>query len=99
MGVSLTGHTVTDTQELFQVLEDCGGLPLSIWLTKQEPFMTGTGAAEHVRRSLILFKQLMEGLKYLTAFSEKWVHHDLKPDNAVVKELKDAQGRETGQQV
>jgi len=36
-----------------------------------------------------LFKQLMEGLSFLASMSPAYTHHDLKPDNCVIKETQD----------
>jgi len=38
-----------------------------------------------------VFKQLIEGLEYLMSHVDRWVHHDIKPDNIVIKESLDGQ--------
>mmetsp|Transcript_93612 Transcript_93612/g.288731 ORF Transcript_93612/g.288731 Transcript_93612/m.288731 type:complete len:529 (+) Transcript_93612:81-1667(+) len=83
-GISTTGNEVTRSQALYQVLEDCsgdGGQPLSHWIKKTLP------QDDYSSRMLMLFKELMEGLHYLTnpKHPVNWIHHDLKPDNLVVK--------------
>jgi len=36
-----------------------------------------------------LFKQLLEGLSFLASMSPPYTHHDLKPDNCVIKQTRD----------
>jgi len=36
-----------------------------------------------------LFKQLVEGLSFLASMSPPYTHHDLKPDNCVIKQTRD----------
>jgi len=83
-GMSTTGHTVLRSQALYLVLEECegdGGLPLSDWMNST------VSAPDYAARVVTIFKEMMEGLAYLTRpqHAVKWVHHDLKPDNVVVK--------------
>jgi len=81
-GTSSTGEKVIRTQELYLVLEDCvgyGGQPLDKWMD------TNHQQHDYKDRALVLFKELMEGLRYLTEHDVQWVHHDLKPQNILVK--------------
>lgn len=85
-GKSTTGHAVRDEDQLYQVLEDCGVQPLSKWI-EQNKAVAETNPAQYVAKSTRLFKQMLEGLRYLQLV--QYVHHDVKPDNMVVKVQED----------
>mmetsp|Transcript_54903 Transcript_54903/g.163440 ORF Transcript_54903/g.163440 Transcript_54903/m.163440 type:complete len:472 (-) Transcript_54903:102-1517(-) len=83
-GFSTTGESVAWTQPVYHVLEDClgdDGQPLTKWIDMNH------GQPNYVDRVLMIFKELMEGLNYLTdtRHDVTWIHHDLKPENLVVK--------------
>lgn len=101
-GVSPTGHTVGENDPLYLILEECGTLPIDLWLKKNKErwlqerkdltdAQKERWPQEYVVRVLKLFRQFMEGLDYLTSHDKKWVHHDLKPANLVIKELPDGE--------
>lgn len=83
-GVSRTGHVVSDDDVLYQVLEYCGDQNVEDWMKAElsKPDLDKESYFEQTRRIL---KQIMEGLHYMTSHETKWVHHDLKPANVVVK--------------
>jgi len=85
-GKSTTNHDVQRNEPLYQILEDCageGGKGLDKWI------QTEVGTYQYEERAIFMFKELVEGLAYLTAPDHdiKWVHHDLKPENTIVKVL------------
>mmetsp|Transcript_59633 Transcript_59633/g.94676 ORF Transcript_59633/g.94676 Transcript_59633/m.94676 type:complete len:660 (+) Transcript_59633:77-2056(+) len=75
---------------LYLLLENCGGTDLT-------KFMQQMARARTVDLALVqnLYKQLMEGLAFLRQLPNPWVHHDLKPDNIVVKTQTDGRGATT----
>jgi serine/threonine protein kinase len=65
---------------LYLLLENCGNTDLT-------KFMQHKAHQREIHLDLVknLYKQLMQGLSFLRQLPKPWVHHDLKPDNIVVK--------------
>jgi len=71
---------VKPTDVLYLVLEDCagnGGMELGDWIVKN------INTAGYLSRVVKLFKSVLEGVAYLS--EHRWCHHDIKPQNIMVK--------------
>jgi len=67
-----------DGEEPLWILMENGGDK-----TLQDRIRSETWNAMHAK---LLFKQLMEGLNFLGSLEPPYTHHDLKPDNIVIRE-------------
>jgi len=89
---------VGENDVLYQVLEDCtgeGGMPLTQWMQSMKQSVASRDPEGYLKSVLQIFKQFMEGLRYLTrCLSDRryngigFVHHDLKPENILIKKTK-----------
>jgi serine/threonine protein kinase len=82
--VSVTGHSVAMSDTLYQVLEYSGDQDLQKWMA-----LPRSDPSKYFVQALQVYRQIIEGLHYLTSHETAWVHHDLKPANIVVKETSD----------
>merc|ERR1712151_684897 len=73
-------EAVSSSEPLYMVLQNCGRDDLSTFMGRH--VAEGMWSAELVRR---IYEQLLQGLDYL---SPKYVHHDLKPENIIIKVTK-----------
>lgn len=76
---------IGDEAPIYQVLEYCGSRDLTQWIRDHQNFAESS-PKEYVVSALLVFTQLVHVLSYLTRFDEGYCHHDLKPENIMIKE-------------
>lgn len=82
MPLSATGHQVDSRDIVYHIFEFAGDYTLDKWM---DAALKKDSAAQYVDRCLRILQQLVGVLHYFSSHTKKWVHHDLKPANIVVR--------------